>query len=168
MNVMTETANTATEANTGKRSASPFGLPKGAMPKFDPPKMEVPAAFRELAQKSVAQAKDNYEKIQTAADEITSILEQTYATAAKGVADYNLKLVEMARANSNAAFEFACGLVAMKSLPEMVELSTEQARKHFDLATAQNKELWALAERMAAESAKPISQSVSKAFNRSA
>ncbi len=71
---------------------------------------------------------------------MASILEQTYSTAAKGVADYNFKLVEMARTNSNAVFQFACGLGGMKSLAEMVALSTEQARKQFDLVTAQNKE----------------------------
>ena len=156
---MTETA-TAPTAKTTKHS--PFGLPNAELPKFDPPRMEVPTAFREFAEKGVAQAKDNYEKIQAAAEEMTSILEQTYSTAAKGVADYNFKLVEMARTNSNAAFEFACGLVGMKSLPEMVALSTEQARKQFDLVTAQNKELWAIAERMASESAEPIKQSLTK------
>jgi hypothetical protein len=39
----------------------------------------------------------------------------------------------------------------MKSLPEMVELSTEQARRQFGLITAQNKELWSIAERTATE-----------------
>jgi hypothetical protein len=33
------------------------------MRKFDVPKIEVPVAFRELAEKAVAQVKDNYEKI---------------------------------------------------------------------------------------------------------
>jgi hypothetical protein len=46
----------------------------------------------------------------------------------------------------------------------MVELSTEQARKQFELVTAQNQELWALAQRMATECTAPIKQSVTKAF----
>ncbi|SRR6266567_2800586 len=163
---MTEATTAATKAKTAKHPADPFVLPKDKMPIFDLPKMEVPAAFRALAHKGVAQAKENYEKIQVAAEEMNAILEQSYSTAAKAVADYNLKLIEMARANSNAAFEFACGLIAMNSLPEMVELSTEQARKQFDLVTAQNKELWTLAERMASESAEPIKQSVTKAINK--
>ena len=162
---MTETITGATNARTAKRTTSPLGLPKDAMPNFDLPKIEVPVAFRELAEKGVAHAKENYEKIQAAADEMTATLEETYSTAAKGVAAYNLKLMEMARANTTTAFEFACGLIAMKSLPEMVEHSTEQARKQFEHVTAQNKELWALAEKMAAETAAPIKQSVTKAFN---
>jgi len=166
MSVMTEANTAATKAKTAKHTAPPFGLPNDKMPKFDLSKLEVPAAFRELADRGVAQAKENYEKIQAAAGEMNAILEETYATASKGVTDYNLKLIEMARANSNAAFEFTCGLIAMKSLPEMVELSTAQARKQFDLVTAQNKELWALAEKMATESAEPIKRSVTKAFSK--
>ena len=95
------------------------------------------------------------------------ILEKTYSTTAKGVADYNLKLFE-ARANTDAAFEFACGLIAMKSLPEMVERSTEQVRKQFDLAAAQHKELWALPEKMATKTAGPIKTGLSRAFNKTA
>ena len=46
---------------------------------------------------SVAQAKDNYEKIQAATDEATDLLKSAYATAAKGTTDYNRKVIEIAR-----------------------------------------------------------------------
>jgi len=166
MSVMTETMTAATNARTAKRTASPFDLPTGAMPNFELPKMEMPLAFRELTEKSVAQAKENYQKVQAAAGEMTATLEKTYTTAAKGVTNYNLQLMEMARANSSAAFEFACELVAMRSLPEIAEHSIEQARKQFELVAAQNKELWAFAEKMAAETAEPIKQSVTKTLNK--
>jgi phasin len=160
---MTEPA--TAKAKTAKPAASPFGLPNYEMPKFDLPNMKVPEAFRELAEKGVAQAKENYQKMQAAADEMTAIFDETCSTAAKGISDYNLKLIEMARANSNSAFEFTCGLIAMKSLPEMVELSTEQARKQFELAAEQSKELWALAQKMANETAEPLKTGVTKGFN---
>jgi hypothetical protein len=35
-----------------------FEMPKFEIPKFDMPKMEVPAAFREFAEKGVAQSKE--------------------------------------------------------------------------------------------------------------
>ena len=142
------------------------GLPRDEMPKIDLPKMEMPAALREFANQGVAQAKQNYGKIQAAADEMAAVLKQAYPTAVRGVADYNLKLMEIARANSNAAFEFACGLFVTKSLPEIIELSTEQTRKQFDLVATQNKELWALAERLASECAEPIKHGMTKAFDK--
>ena len=84
-----------------------FEIPRFDMPKFDMPKMEVPAAFREFAEKGVNQAKDNWEKMKAATEEATDLIEDSYATASKGAADYGLKLIEAARANTNAAFDFA-------------------------------------------------------------
>ncbi len=65
------------------------------MPKFDMPTMEVPAAFREFAEKGVTQAKDNWEKMKAATEEATDLIEDSYATASKGAADYGLKLIEV-------------------------------------------------------------------------
>src|SRR5436190_12362222 len=59
--------------------------------------MEIPAAFREIAEKSVSQAKETYERMRSAAEEATDVLEDTYATATKGVSDFGLKLIEGSR-----------------------------------------------------------------------
>ena len=101
-----------------------FEIPRFDLPKFDIPKMEVPAAFREFAEKSVTQAKDNWEKMKAATEEATDLIEDSYATASKGAADYGLKVIEASRANTNAAFDFAAQLLTVKSLSEAVELST--------------------------------------------
>ncbi len=50
---MTE-ATTAT--NKAKRNSPPFGVPNYEMLKIELPKMEMPEAFREMAEKGVAQA----------------------------------------------------------------------------------------------------------------
>jgi phasin len=155
---------TATSTPSTKHAASPFDRPKYETPKSDAPNMEVPAAFRELADKGVAQTKDNYQKVQAVAADMMAIFGETYSTAAKSAANYNLKVMEMARTNADSAFDFAFGLMGTKSLPEMVALSTEQARKQFDLISAQNKELWSLAQNMATETAEPIKQGFTKAL----
>jgi phasin len=162
----------ATATTAPKTKAAPIGapsafeLPKFDMPNFEIPKMEVPAAFRELAEKSVSQAKETYEKMKSAAEEATDVLEDTYATATKGAADYGLKLIETARANTNAAFDFYTELMTAKSLSEMVELSTAHARKQFEAVTGQTKELTALAQKVTSETADPIKESVTKAFKK--
>ena len=109
-----------------------FEIPRFDMPKFEVPKMEVPAAFREFAEKSVTQAKDNWEKMKAATEEATDLIEDSYATASKGAADYGLKLIEVSRANTNSMFDFATQLMTVKSLSEAVELSTSHMRKQFD------------------------------------
>ena len=124
--------------------------------------IEVPAAFREFAEKGLSQAKDNYEKMKSAAEEATTLLEDTYACATKGAADYGLKLIEVARANSTAAFDFAGELFATKSLSEVVELSTAHARKQFEALSAQSRELAALAQKVATEAAEPIKDGMTR------
>src|SRR5690242_7494329 len=101
-----------------------FEMPKFEMPKFDIPNVEFPPAFREPAEKGVAQAKENYEKMKTAAEQATEVLEDTYANATKGCSDYGLKVIETARANSNAAFDLGGELLSAKSYSEVVELTT--------------------------------------------
>jgi phasin len=136
------------------------------MPNFEMPKMEIPAAFREFAEKGVSQAKENYEKMKTAAEEATGLLEGTYATASKGASEYGSKVIEAARVNTNAAFDFATELMNVKSFSDFVELSTQHARKQFETVTAQSKELAALAQKVATETAEPVKESVSKAFKK--
>jgi phasin len=101
-----------------------FEMPKFEMPKFEMPKMEIPAAFREIAEKGLTQAKANYEKMKSAAEEATEMLEDTCATASKGCSGYGLKLIETSRANSNAAYDLFAELLTAKSYAEVVELTT--------------------------------------------
>ena len=168
---MTETTSAATRAKTTKPAASSFslpdyGIPNFEMPKFDMSNMEMPEAFREIAEKGVAQAKDTCEKAKASSEEAADLLENTYAVMAKGVTEYNLKLIEIARTNTRAAFDYAHELLGVKSPSEFIELSTAQMRKQFDITSAQNKELCALAQETATEAAKPLNTGVSKAFKK--
>jgi phasin len=143
-----------TESTTGKTvksNAAPFGPPKYETPKFDLPKMEVPEVFREMAEKGVAQVKDTCEKMTTAAEEAAGLLKNTYAIASKGATNYNLKVIEIARTNTNSAFDYAHELLGVKSLSEFVELSTAHARKQFEAMTTQTKELTELAQKVTTE-----------------
>lgn len=135
-------------------------------PKFEIPKMEIPAAFREFAEKSVSQAKDTYERMKSAAEEATDVLEDTYANASKGAADYGLKVIEATRVNTNAAFDFYSDLMTVKSYSEVIELSTAHARKQFEMLTGQTKDLATLAQKVATDTVEPFRESVSRTFSR--
>jgi phasin len=94
------------------------------------------------------------------------LLEDSYATASKGAADYGLKVIEVSRTNTNAAFDFAGQLMTVKSLSEMVELSTAFTRKQFEAMSAQGKELTALAQKVATETVEPIKEGMTSAFKK--
>jgi phasin len=163
---MTEATETTTKSRSKAAAPAAFEMPKFELPNFELPKMEIPAAFREIAEKSVSQAKETYEKMKSAAEEATDVIEDTYATASKGASDYGLKVIEVARANTNAAFDFAGQLMTVKSLSEMVELSTAHSRKQFETLTAQSKELVAIAQKAATDSIEPVKESFGKAFKK--
>ena len=163
---------TKPKASTNQTSPGPafdfpkFEIPKFGIPKFEFPNIEMPAAIRQLAEKGGAQVKDNYEKIRSASEDMTGTIEATFATAAKGATEYSLKVIEVTRANATAAFDFVGKLMNVKSPSEVVELSTAHARQQFDAASRQNKELLALAQKVAADVVEPIKTGMSKAFER--
>src|SRR5258708_6080563 len=138
------------------------------VPKFEKSGTEATAAFRELAEKSIVQAKDTYAKMKTAAEEATGILEHTYANASKGAADYGLKVIEAARTNSNAAFDFATELCGARTMAQMVEISTAHTRKQIGGMSEQARELSALAQKVATTTAEPIKEGLSSLAKKAA
>jgi phasin len=168
---MTETTTAAAKAKTTERAASSFtppdhGMPKFDIPKFNLPNVEMPAAFREMAEKGVEQTRDSCAKAKVASEEAADLLENTYEAAIKRATDYNRKLFAIARTNTRAAFDSVQELLGAKSPSELIELSTAQMRKQFEIVSTQNKELCALAQQMATEAAGAIKTGVSKAFNK--
>jgi phasin len=138
------------------------------VPKFEKSATEATAAFREMAEKGIVQAKDTYAKMKTAAEEATGILEHTYANASKGAADYGLKVIEAARTNSNAAFDFATELLSARTMAQMVEISTAHTRKQIESVTEQARELSALAQKVATTTAEPIKEGLSSLAKKAA
>ena len=164
--IMAETAETPTPKSKAKTPAPASNVFE--MPKFDMPKFEMPTAFREMAEKGIAMAKDNYDKMKSTAEEATDVLEETYSTASKGCSGYGLKVIEAGRANANATFDLMTELLTAKSYAEVVELSTAFMRKQFDTVTAQAKELVEEAQKVATDTAEPIKESFTSAFNKAA
>jgi phasin len=158
---MNETTTSATNAKIARHMTDTFGLPK-----YEMPKMEMPGEFREITDKGVAHARDTCAKAKVASEEAADLLKNTYATVAKATTDYNLKLIEIARTNTRAAFDYAHELMGVKSPSECIELSTAHLRKQYDVISAQNKELCALSQKVATEATEPIKPGVSGAFNK--
>src|SRR5690348_13215593 len=158
--------NAMTEANTQKTKAKE--TPKFEAPKFDIATFEVPAVFREFAEKGLAQAKQNYEKVKTLAEDTTDAIEDSYTNASKGASEYGLKLIANARTNTNSAFDLLGSLMSAKSYAEVVELSTGYARQQFETLAAQAKELNAVAQKAGTETFEPIKESFSAAVKKAA
>lgn len=133
---------------------------------FDMPLFAMPGIFRGITEQSVVQARENCEKMKAASGEITDIVRETYSTNAKCAADYGAKVIEISGVNTNSAFDFFTNLMETKSISEIMKLSATQSRKNVEVASAQNKELWELAQKVAAETAEPIKKSVTRVLQK--
>ncbi|UPK30443.1 phasin family protein [Bradyrhizobium sp. 195] len=119
-------------------------------------KVMFPGVGRELAEQGLARAREGCEKIKVASEEMTQALRETYSSNARCTTDYGLKVFEISNANAASALDFFVYLFGSKSATDAYTLSAAQARKAFDTASDQNRELWALAQKLATETGEPI------------
>jgi phasin len=117
------------------------------MPNFEMPKMEIPGEFREFAENSASQVRETFERMKSAAEAATDLIEETFATSTKLASDYGLKVIDATRVNTTAAFDFYAKLMTMESLSDVIEVATAHARKQSEAITAQSKELAALIQK---------------------
>jgi phasin len=136
------------------------------MPLLDFSKLGLPGVSGELAEQGFARAREGYEKIKAASAEMTEALRETYSSNARSATDYGLKVFEISNANAASALDFFVHLFGSKSPTDVLTLSAAQARKAFDTASGQNKELWALAQKLATETGEPIRKHVTKVLHR--
>jgi phasin len=120
--------------------------------------------MRALAEKGVSQARDSYARFKDVAETHNGTIEAVFTTASKGASEYSAKMMEMMKANTTANLDFAQELLGVKSPSEALELWSSHARKQFEVATGQAKELAELTQKLAAETVEPIKSNASKLF----
>ena len=121
---------------------------------------------RKFADKSAAIAIETMEKSKAAAEQSVRTVEQGYSAAIENIRDFNVKMIDMARANANAAFDFALQIASAKAPSDIVQLWTAHAQKQFEKLSEQTKELTALGQKIAGESAEPLARSVNQVFKK--
>jgi phasin len=127
-------------------------------------KTDASEQFREIAENGAAQSKKAFDTVSAATGEAANVMKNCYSTAIKGAQDYNNKVIEFTRANTNAAFDFAHRLSGVKSPSELAELSTEHARQQLETLTNQTTQLAALAQQVTLATAEPLKTGTTKAF----
>ena len=131
-----------------------------AMPSFDASK--VTDQFRDFAEKGLAQSKDAYAKMKTAAEDAQKTVEETFKTAQSAGAEVSLKAISALRANTEAGLSHMEALVGVKSVSDFVELQTSFFRKQAELFTAQAKDLQDASTKAAEKAAAPVKAAFEK------
>jgi phasin len=109
---------------------------------------DAPHVLHDVAEESVAQAKENLETMSAAAGEANKLVQHGLATTLKGTQDYSEKILEFTNANINAAVEHATKLASVKSPMEFFALSNDYAKRQFGILTRQAQELGAIVQKM--------------------
>jgi len=125
---------------------------------------ELHGNLRTVVEKGLVETRAAYAKAKTNADETAGAIETSYAAAKAGVVAINVKAFEALRANFEANFDFVKSAIAVKNVSDYVTLQGEFARKRLEAMTDQTKEISALAQKLASETAEPIKEQVAKTF----
>ena len=128
----------------------------------------VPEGVRALAEKSVAQTRQAYDRSLDAFDTSLMTLERTFDAAGQGAIAFNRKIVDIARRNVSASFDLAASLAGAKNLADIVELQSAFWRKQFGVLTAQAEEVRSLSMKVTTDAADQINLQMAGGANRPA
>jgi phasin len=116
----------------------------------------VPEAVRAIAEKSVAQIREFYDRSNDALDASVATFEKTFDAAGQGAAAFNRKIIDIAQRNVNSGFDLAKSLAGAKNLSDLAEVQAAYWRKMFATLTSQAEEVRALSTMVTAAAAEPI------------
>lgn len=125
-------------------------------------------AVKEFAQQGMDYSRNLAEKSEAAAEAAGKSFQQSYSNVTSGAADFNAQWIEMVRANTNASLDFAHQLMSVKSPSEFVELTTAHTRRQFETFAQQAQQLAGLAQKVTADTMKPMQAGVKSAFDKAA
>ncbi len=109
---------------------------------------EIPAPMREIAEKSVEQAKHAFDSFIAAAQHAVKTAENQVETTRSGVKDASELAMRFAERNINSSFEFAQKLMRAKDSKEIMSLHSEYVSGQIAVLTEQAKELGKQAAKM--------------------
>jgi phasin len=152
---------------TQSRTAKP-GRAATSAPEDNPAaatlRTELPSSLVDLFEKSIARTKDAHEKVATIVEHSNEALQEAFTCANRGSAEYRVKLMEIARANANLAFDLAREMFEARSIPELFESTLAHQHKQFEATAAQMKELSSLTQKVVSETTEPIRSGMTEPF----
>ena len=128
------------------------------------PVAEIQQSIRGALEKGVVESRAAFAKAKSAADETANAFEVSLAAAKDGALAINTKAFDALRVNADANFDFFKAVFAVKSLPDLITLQTEFARKQVETITSQTKDFGALAQKAMADSVGPIKEQMARSF----
>jgi phasin len=116
----------------------------------------IPEGVRAMAEKSVAQTREVYNRSKDALDASVATFERTFDAAGQGATAFNRKIIDIAQRNVSSGFDLAKSLAGAKNLTEIAEVQAAYWRMMFATLTSQAEEVRALSTKVVADASAPI------------
>lgn len=119
------------------------------------PDLEIPSSFREIASRSVEQAKEAYARFVDATRQTQDMVSKSTEVFATGAKEMNDKVLGFAETNAKANLDVASRLAQARDVKEIFEIQTQFARTQMETYTQQAQEL-ARIMAVSAQKAQPL------------
>jgi phasin len=121
-------------------------------------RFEIPEKMREMADRSVEQAKKAFEQFLNATQKAVATAEGSAKTLRDSAADVNRQALAYIEDNVSASFDFAQRLVQARTMEEMAALQQEFVKRQMSVASEQGQQLGQMMSRAAASATKTANQ----------
>jgi hypothetical protein len=103
-------------------------------------------------------ARENFDKTLATGAETVRGIQEGVTSALENARGLNVRLIDMAQANTDAAFDLAREVAEAKAPSDLIQAWTTHGTKQFDMLTKQASELTTLSERFASSSAEQVAR----------
>jgi phasin len=107
----------------------------------DKPAMEIPAAMREMAERSVEQARAGYVQFMEMARQAQDMVSKSSDAVTSSAKEVQARAMRYAQENMDSSFTFASDLARARDLKEFLEIQQRYAQKQAMTYTQQAQEL---------------------------
>ena len=125
---------------------------------MQPTRFEIPEQMREVADKSVGEARKAFEQFLSATQKAMATAENSAKSVGEGAADVSRQSLAFVEDNIAASFDLAQRLVQARTVQEIAALQQEYVRRQMKNLTEQGKQLGEMATRAARDAGKKASK----------
>jgi phasin len=118
---------------------------------MQPTRFEIPEQMREVADKSVGEARKAFEQFLNATQKAMATAENSAKSVGEGAADVSRQSLAFVEDNIAASFDLAQRLVQARTVQEIAALQQEYVRRQMKNLTEQGKQLGEMAARAAGD-----------------
>lgn len=118
--------------------------------------------IREFAQYGVKRASEGYEQLTKAAQSATEDLNSQFAEAREGATKAGLKILEVAKEDSDATYAVMRELIAAKSVLEAFDISAKYWRGRIETRIATAQDLGAYVRKATDDAVRPVKDRIEK------